>query len=171
MVYEEDGIVYEDELVDIVKLMSTRKMWKPKPEEVGWEQSYAERKAKFEEWHVLMNRFFNKNVELRFEGITEQSDKTPGASGMSGFVPADQPEMPSVDGIIFFVGRFSVLTFLHCWAVAIGCADIQKWAMGLFKIGFPNSHKNLVNHHGLLINQREQPDPALDNSDDFPPLE
>ena len=149
MVYEEFGIVFEDELVDIVKECSSKKLWRG---------SLEERKDKFLEMHNLLKRFFAlPNLELRFEEITEETDKLAGASGGSYFNPEAS--------LIVMKGRLSVVTYLHEFGHAIGCDQERatKWSLGLFKICFPLSYSNLVAHpqnSSLMIRQREVPDPV-----------
>jgi len=136
-----------------------------------WRGSVEERKDKFQLMHDLLNRFYGRNVVLKFQ-VTEESDKIPGSSGSSCFIHPDHPMEQSEDGIIVMKGRLSVITFLHEWGHAIGCDQqgAQNYSMGLFKIAFPNSYGNLSNHDGLMIRSNEVFDPVLDG-DDLPPLE
>jgi len=157
VVKEEFGVVFEDELIDIVKECSAKKMWRG---------TLEERKAKFMEMHELLMRFYNSDVRLEFHGITEESDKKPGSSGLSYYNFLERK--------IVIKGRLSVITYLHELAHSLGCDQerAHNYAMGLFKICFPRSYESLAavpDGSGLMIRQSEINDIDPVRDDDVPP--
>jgi len=161
MVVEFEGMVFEDELVDIMKHCSEKKMWRG---------TIEERKDKFRYMHDMLNQFYHKNVSLVIE-VTEESDKIPGSSGLSHY----RKNPFTGDESILLSGRLSVVTLLHEWGHAIGCDQMnaRKYSLGLFKCGWPNSYNNLKDDPrggGLVLKQRDEIPDDIADSDNIPPL-
>lgn len=166
---------FEQELIDIIKLWSESKIWRPKEKTT---EALEERKAKFVYCHEMLNRYYQKNVKLVFK-VTPETDAIPGSSGRSGYSLEQDT--------IYIIGRLSAITFLHEWAHALGMNQEQanEYSLGLFKIGFPNSHANLKKIPGSPlvvggsdevpvpegIGEFDSPDPENDNVDDLEPIE
>lgn len=129
-----------------------------------WRGTIDERKIKFETTHKKLCEITGVNVRLMWGTITEESDKTPGASGNSGC------GINPLNGehCIRITGRLSVITFIQLWGCVLGMDHISviSWSKDIFAEIFPKSAKGLVVVSGLMIKESEIPEGQNDANND-----
>jgi len=111
----------------------------------AWRGTIDERKQKFINCHMELNSIYGRDINLEFNGISEEYNNINGASALSGYYPSDNTIVLSC--------KLSVITFMQLWLRAIGVDPLDAITLSkeVFSEIFPVSARKLLNVDGLYV--------------------